>query len=175
MIKQITQKKRFGPRQDVRLADDDSVTVTIKRLLSESTFKFHLREFDPEPSRQKSIPRKPVAVSIVLGLLFLTGAVPALTEADPTQRAPYIVSAVLWGSLLLATVLYAWLTRTDIHVYFQRRTGQPVLTLYHNNPTQPSFGDFVTALHSRLRALNPQSTAGEEMKPPERDHPFSLN
>lgn len=168
---QIIQRKLFGPTQHICLTDDGSISITLKRVLSERTFKFDLRDLEPEPSRQKSIPSNAVALAIFFGLLTLTGLIPALTEQEAAQRGPYILSAIFWGSLLFASALYAWFRRSDIHAYFHRYSGNPILTLYHDNPNRASFDTFSTALNERLKALNPRN----ELESPGREHPFSLN
>jgi len=172
---QIVQKKLFSPTQEIRLTDDDFIAITLKRILSERSFRFDLRDFDPEPSRQKSIPRNAVALAIVFGLLTLTGLIPALTERDPEQRGPYILSAIFWGALLFASILYAWFMRTDIHAYFHRYSGKALITLYHGKPTQAAFDSFTTALNARLKAINSRSVPTKEPELPESEHPFSLN
>ena len=170
----IIQKKLFSSTQDVLLTDDDFIAITVKRMLSERTFKFDLRDLNQEPSRQKAYPQKPIALCILFGLLFLTGALPALNERDPAQRGTYVFSALFWGMLIIVSALYAWFTRSDFHAYFNRYSGKPVFTLYHGKPSPESFDAFITALNARLKVLNPRMITHEELRPFERRYPHSL-
>ena len=172
---QILQKRLTKPTQDVRLTDDDFIVVSIKRVLSEASFRLDLRDFDPHSSRQKAYGQKPVAACILLLLVFLMGAIPALTDHDDTQHGTYLLNACVWGFLLLAAVYYAWLSRTDVLVYFNRHSGNPCLTLYHDLPDKEAFDGFVDKLNRRLQAINPRDVPASSPSKNEQPFPAWLN
>jgi hypothetical protein len=172
---QILQKRLTKPTQDVRLTDDDFIAITIKRVLSEVSFRLDLKDFDPHSSRQKAYDQKPVAACILFLLFFLMGAIPALTSQDDPQHGTYLLNAVVWGLLLLATVYYAWISRSDVLVYFNRYNGKPCLSLYHNNPDKKAYDAFVDKLNDRLQALNPRNSPASEPTKNEQALPAWLN
>lgn len=172
---QILQKRLTKPTQDVRLTDDDFIVITIKRVLSEVSFRLDLRDLETHSSRQKAYDQKPVAACILFLLFFLMGAIPALTDHDDPQHGTYLLNAVVWGLLLLATVYYAWLSRTDVLVYFNRYNGKPCLSLYHNIPDKKAYDAFVDKLNDRLQALNPRNGPAGAPAKNEQSFPAWLN
>jgi hypothetical protein len=174
-MNQILQKRLTKPTQDVRLLDEHFITITIKRVLSEASFRLDLRDFETHSSRQKAYGQKPVAACILFLLFFLMGAIPALTDHEDPQHGTYLINSIVWGLLLVASVFYARVSRTDVLVYYNRYNGNPLLTLYYNLPDKETFAGFVKDLDDRLEALNPRISPASSPAKNEQPFPSWLN
>ena len=169
----IIQKRWLKPTQDVKLEEDHFVTVTYKSLLSEKTFKLDLYKISPESSRQKAFGRKPVGFSIIFLVLALINLVIGVLEKDPQLRPSNFKTVLVWVVCLAVTASYAWVTRIDIVAYFNKFSGQPILTLHRNNPEPASFESFINELDRRLNAIHRPVVPPEE--PSQSSSPFSNN
>lgn len=147
---EFVQKRFLKPTQKFCLTDDGYLEVTIKRLLSESQFKFALQELKSEPTRQKAFSKRAFGVSVVFGLLALILAVVAIAKTDHSDRVELFQSAAVWFVCSGLCCLWCYFTRADFIAYFHRVSGEALVVFYTDLPDEKTFHNFISALDARL-------------------------